>query len=240
LDAEHSFNGNETRLYFFLLKQSNSLYWKDTLANADGYTAAMVGISVNTLKTCRNRLQQAGLITFKTGGSGPRDKCRYTIMDARVQRDGGRYQKLTPDPQPYPQPYLSPYPQKTDDNYKQKQKKNEREEGAGHQQPTADKKVATLQQRRTDFEHTLQPYAAEYGQQLVTDFLNYWTEPNRTQTRMRWELERTWDTHRRLDNWRRNEDKFDKPKPAPEATADDYLLQRKKQEERTRELSRKS
>jgi len=70
LGGAHFSDGNETRLYFFLLKQSNSLYWKDTLANADGYIAAMVGISVNTLKTCRNRLQQAGLITFKTGGSG--------------------------------------------------------------------------------------------------------------------------------------------------------------------------
>src|SRR5919199_1364228 len=82
LDSEYSFNGNESRLYFYLLKQSNSLYWKNPFSNADGYTASMVGISVNTLKTCRNRLQQAGLIHFKPGGNGSRDKCMYQIVEA--------------------------------------------------------------------------------------------------------------------------------------------------------------
>src|SRR4051812_48318913 len=82
LDTEHLFNGNESRLYFYLLKLSNSLFWKNPLTNADGYTASVVGISVNTLKTARNRLQQAGLIQFKPGGKGSRDKCVYLIIPA--------------------------------------------------------------------------------------------------------------------------------------------------------------
>ena len=105
LDAEHSFNGNESRLYFYLLKLSNSLYWKNPLTNADGYTANMVGISVNTLKTARNRLQQAGLIRFKPGGNGARDKCLYEIVESskiinKVSKNDTlgnvRYQNLTP------------------------------------------------------------------------------------------------------------------------------------------------
>lgn len=80
LDAEYSFNGNETRLYFYLLDLSNSLYWKNPLTNADGYTANKVGISVNTLKTVRNKLQQVGLISFKPGGNGAKNKCQYMII----------------------------------------------------------------------------------------------------------------------------------------------------------------
>jgi hypothetical protein len=122
LDEEHSFNGNESRLYFYLLKKSNSLYWKNPLTNADGHTATMVGISVNTLKTARNRLQQAGLIQFKAGGSGARDKTVYQIISAenvinKVSTiDTLSAKSLTP--------YPPPYQQKADDISKQKQNVN--------------------------------------------------------------------------------------------------------------------
>ncbi len=33
------------------------------------------------------------------------------------------------------------------------------------------------------------------------DFIQYWTEPNRSGTKMRFELERTWDLSRRLHRW---------------------------------------
>ena len=36
------------------------------------------------------------------------------------------------------------------------------------------------------------------------EFINYWTEPNRSGTKLRFEMERTWDTRRRLHQWRRN------------------------------------
>lgn len=32
-------------------------------------------------------------------------------------------------------------------------------------------------------------------------FHSYWTEPNKSKTRLRWEMERTWDTKRRLQTW---------------------------------------
>ena len=126
LDTEHLFNGNESRLYFYLLKLSNSLYWKNPFTNADGYTASMVGISVNTLKTARNRLQQAGLIKFKTGGNGARDKCVYELLEAskilgKVSNpDTLSAESLTP--------YQHPNRQNTDDINKHKPKKTKPEQ----------------------------------------------------------------------------------------------------------------
>lgn len=32
-------------------------------------------------------------------------------------------------------------------------------------------------------------------------FHSYWTEPNKSKTRLRWEMEKTWDTKRRLSTW---------------------------------------
>jgi hypothetical protein len=39
-------------------------------------------------------------------------------------------------------------------------------------------------------------------------FVSYWTEPNKSRTKIRWELERTWDMKRRIGNWMRNCEKF--------------------------------
>ena len=38
------------------------------------------------------------------------------------------------------------------------------------------------------------------------EFFFYWTEPNPSNTKMRFELEKTWDTKRRLMRWMKNAD----------------------------------
>lgn len=37
-------------------------------------------------------------------------------------------------------------------------------------------------------------------------FIDYWSEPNKSKTKMKFELERTWDTKRRLRTWTENSD----------------------------------
>ena len=38
----------------------------------------------------------------------------------------------------------------------------------------------------------------------IKKFASYWTEPNKSRTRLRWELEKTWDLERRLVRWMSN------------------------------------
>ena len=130
LDAEHSFNGNESRLYFYLLNLSNSLYWKNPMTNADGYTATVVGISVNTLKAVRNRLQQAGLITFKPGGQGARNKCQYWIIPAAqvLRNNAGKVSNSDTLSEETLTPYSIPGLEKVDDNSKLKPDKTKLKE----------------------------------------------------------------------------------------------------------------
>lgn len=80
-DIEHSFNGSETRLYFYLLHTCNSLRWKNPFTHSDAHLAAVSGMSVNTLKTARNRLKQAGLLEFTPGsqGRGQSHKATYKL-----------------------------------------------------------------------------------------------------------------------------------------------------------------
>ena len=101
LDEAWQFSCCETRLYFYLLKTANRLGWEDSWTHSDDKTAANVGVSRNTLKTSRNRLLQAGLISFKEGGKGYGNKTRYQIS----------YQNLTPKPEPKVDPKLQPKPE---------------------------------------------------------------------------------------------------------------------------------
>ncbi len=58
-----------------------------------------------------------------------------------------------------------------------------------------------LKKRTKEFYQTLIPFTNTYGKEMVREFYNYWSEPNRTKTKMRFELEKTWDTTRRLITW---------------------------------------
>lgn len=68
--------------------------------------------------------------------------------------------------------------------------------------------VATLTKRKDDFYNSLIPFLEKYDKEMVREFFDYWTETNRSESKMRFELEKTWDTARRLATWAKNENKF--------------------------------
>lgn len=65
-----------------------------------------------------------------------------------------------------------------------------------------------LEERKKTFADTLRPFLDEYGAGMLNHFYLYWTEPNKTFTKMRFELQKTWDLKLRLANWARNNSKF--------------------------------
>jgi hypothetical protein len=48
----------------------------------------------------------------------------------------------------------------------------------------------------------------EYPEQMRIAFFDYWTEPNKSKTKLRFELEKTWDTKRRLNTWASRDKSF--------------------------------
>lgn len=48
-------------------------------------------------------------------------------------------------------------------------------------------------------------YTSKYPPRLLADFYSYWSEPNKSKTKMRFELQKTWDLSRRLATWARND-----------------------------------
>lgn len=52
----------------------------------------------------------------------------------------------------------------------------------------------------------------EVNQNEVMKFCSYWTEPNKSKTKLRWELQPTFDIARRLGTWLRNDSGFNNKK----------------------------
>lgn len=71
-------------------------------------------------------------------------------------------------------------------------------------------KTAT-QKRVLLFKESLYPFCKPdgiYEKDTVKDFFNYWSELNKTETKMLWELKPTFEISKRLATWIKNENKF--------------------------------
>lgn len=67
-----------------------------------------------------------------------------------------------------------------------------------------------FEKRATEFTSGVNQYT-NYPVEMRNDFIAYWTEPNKSHTKMRFELQPTWDTGRRLNTWStRAKDQFSK------------------------------
>ena len=68
------------------------------------------------------------------------------------------------------------------------------------------KKSATalsLNDRKQAFYISMQRYADYYNREMLNDFYQYWTELDKRQCYMRFELQKTWETGKRLSLWAR-------------------------------------
>ena len=66
---------------------------------------------------------------------------------------------------------------------------------------TPSKSEISLKKREHEFGESLIPYVEKYSKETIRAFFNYWTERNKSGTKMRFELEKTWETAKRLRTW---------------------------------------
>lgn len=64
-------------------------------------------------------------------------------------------------------------------------------------------KAATnnIEKRKNDFYESLKPYLSKYPKEMLRKFFDYWSEMNKSCTKMRYEQEKTWETSKRLATW---------------------------------------
>lgn len=68
--------------------------------------------------------------------------------------------------------------------------------------------VPEIDIREAEFIQECESFSAQYGEAMIKDFIRYWTEKNKSKTKMRFEREATWETPRRLITWSNNEKAF--------------------------------
>ena len=68
--------------------------------------------------------------------------------------------------------------------------------------------INKIEARSQIFKDSLLEYKDKHQVNMLKEFYNYWTEPNQSKTKMRFELEKTWSLDRRLETWAKRENSF--------------------------------
>lgn len=61
-----------------------------------------------------------------------------------------------------------------------------------------------IEDKKSEFKNSLSEHLDEFGKEILNDFYAYWTELNPSKTKMRFEMEKTFEIKRRLSRWRKN------------------------------------
>jgi len=189
-------------------------YQKGQLITSVDELRKKTGLSTQQVRTCLNRLKSTNEITIKsTNKYTIVTICKYESYQANINDDNKQNNKQSNNQLTNNQQTNNK--QITNNNNKNvKNVKNIEKEINKEKDATV---VATNEQklmaRKDVFLAELSLYIGMYGEQTVAAFADYWTEPNRTYTKMRFEMQPTWDTARRLATWARRE------KPAQQTTS---------------------
>lgn len=161
------------------------------------------GLSVNTIKVCISKLVKTGEITLKT------TKGQFTHI---VINQFNKYQGVstidTPTDTLIDTPVDTPVDTPTD--YNRRKKRNIRREEyileSGEINSPAPSNKPTLEERENNFYNEVAQFVGKYNREMLRAFFDYWSEPNKQKNKMRFELQKTWDTGRRLSTWAKREE----------------------------------
>ena len=166
-NLEHQFTASDTRLFFYLLHTCNQLGWKMPFGHSDRHLASSTGLSVPTVRDCKNRLQKRGLLVcdipkiksksfvgqsqywFPTVQNSCTDGCTVPFTDGctdgcTVPLTNNRLNRLDKTRQEYNSKPLYPFLQKNDfiENYSKVEK--EKKEGKRRKVPPKEEKDSGL------------------------------------------------------------------------------------------------
>lgn len=69
----------------------------------------------------------------------------------------------------------------------------------------------SIELRKKAFYDSLIPFLDKYPKDMIRAFFDYWSEMNKSGTKMRYELERTWEVSKRLATWASRDNGFKRP-----------------------------
>ena len=89
-----------------------------------------------------------------------------------------------------------------DSNQKRTKNKANKDKNIDKEKIVKEKNIS-LSDRTEKFKEELTPFVEKYGKDMIFAFFDYWSEPDKTKTKMRCALQKTWSTAGRLRTWER-------------------------------------
>lgn len=166
-------------------QQGDTLLHRGQIKTSLNQLVESTEISKKIIRTCLDRLKEWGLIETETSN-------RHTIISIRNYDEYFEQQK--------PVEVLKVEMGKTESSSKPKDEKPKK---------TKEELIADTEKRKKKFYDELVPYVETYGKTMIRRFFDYWSETNKSGSRMRYEQERTWVLNLRLQRWGRHQNDYD-------------------------------
>lgn len=112
-------------------------------------------------------------------------------------------------------------------NPNNKKEEESKKETLSEERGKKDAAEAATLSRKDKFYQSLVPFLAKYPKEMLRAFFDHWSEMNKSKTRMRFELQPTWEVAKRLALWAKNEKIYENHRRnyASKQEANDYALQ---------------
>lgn len=153
---------------------------------------AICSYSLNDMEPKLTGMQLAIFKLIRPNIDANKRKYENGKKGAGFGKKGGRPKKENPKKTPIkPQENPSQTPNvDVDDNVDDKEK-------------IVKEKNISLSDRTENFKKELTPFVEKYGKDMIFAFFDYWSEPNTPGTKMRYEMQKTWNLAGRLRTWER-------------------------------------
>ena len=207
---------NVTRLFLHLLLMANfeDKDWQNTtiqrgqFATSISRLAEQTNLSIKEIRTALKKLESTGEIVTKGANKFTTITiCKYETYQGFENEEG-----QTKGKQRANEGQTKGKQRATTKEYKNIRTKESNIieiECCENSQPNAPETKPTqktLEERERDFYNEVAKFVGKYDREILRAFFDYWSEPNKQKNKMRFELQKTWDTGRRLATWVKREE----------------------------------
>jgi hypothetical protein len=184
---------NHIALYFFAIEHCNRLGWKEKFGLPTEMTKSAIGIhSYNTYTNTLKDLIDWGFIIL-------------------VKKSVNQYSSNIIALSNFNKAHNNPLDKAIiKHDTKQSESTGESIDSIDKQITIKPKTIEPIEERKLKFANTLKPFLNTYGNEMLRAFYKYWTEPNKSNTKFKMELQKTWSVERRLETWAKNDKQFNK------------------------------
>lgn len=210
-----SFSASEVYVYFFLLNEFNTRSWQNPIDIPNKLITVSIGISEKALIDIRNRLQQKGLITFESGNKKAKSPSYYLPeVSKKVSNEVSNEVSKKVSKRVSKKVSNEVSKNSSRDNNVRGDSINKTKTKDKETTPDGvakkDAAIAATLSRKERFYESLVPFVEKYGAAMIREFFDYWSEMNKSQTKMRFEQQPTWETSLRLVTWANRDKNFKK------------------------------